>query len=49
MKDSDVFAKFTWNYGGHQVLLTGSFYKWKQTIPLEKQGDQFSITIVSFS
>jgi hypothetical protein len=46
MKESDVFAKFTWNYGGHQVLLTGSFYKWKQTIPLEKQGDEFSITIV---
>jgi hypothetical protein len=34
IKDSDVLAKFTWNYGGSQVLLTGSFYKWKQTIPL---------------
>lgn len=49
MKESDVFAKFTWNYGGHQVLLTGTFYKWKQTIPLQKQGDEFSITIVILS
>jgi hypothetical protein len=34
----NVLTKFTWNYGGNQVLLTGSFNRWKQTIPLEKQG-----------
>lgn len=33
-KNSEVFAKFTWNYGGNQVLLTGEFYGWKKSIPL---------------
>ncbi len=38
MKESDVWQTFTWNYGGNTVLLTGSFFKWKQTMALEKQG-----------
>jgi hypothetical protein len=33
-KDVDILTKFTWNYGGNTVLLTGSFNRWKQTIPL---------------
>ena len=34
LKDTDVWQTFTWNYGGNIVLLTGSFFKWKQTIAL---------------
>lgn len=46
MKDTDVWQTFTWNYGGNIVLLTGSFFKWKQTTALEKQGEEFKVTIV---
>ena len=30
---------FAWNLGGQQVLVTGSFNKWKQELPLMRNAD----------
>jgi hypothetical protein len=38
-RDNEVLTKFTWNYGGNSVYLTGSFNNWKKNIPMDKQGD----------
>lgn len=38
-RTDQVLTKFTWNYGGNSVYLTGSFNGWKKNIPMEKQGD----------
>ena len=31
---NDVLTKFTWNYGGSKVSLTGSFNNWQVMIPM---------------
>lgn len=45
-RDNDVLTKFTWNYGGNSVYLTGSFNNWKKNIQMDKQGDEFCITLL---
>ena len=45
---NDVLTKFTGNYGGNKVSLTGSFNKWNILIPMEKNGPEFSVTLVKY-
>jgi hypothetical protein len=33
-REDDAYTKFTWNYGGNSVYLTGSFNNWKKNIAM---------------
>lgn len=41
-----VNTSFKWSYGGSQVLVTGSFTGWKDHVPLQKVGNEFSTILV---
>jgi 5'-AMP-activated protein kinase regulatory beta subunit len=39
-------TKFTWRYGGSEVLLTGSFSNWRESVVLKPgEGDEMSTTL----
>ena len=41
-----MLTNFTWSHGGNNVLITGSFNSWKVQLPMERNEDIFSITLV---
>ena len=43
-----VNTSFKWNFGGHTVLLTGTFTNWKDHIPLQKVGHEFNVILVKY-
>ena len=47
MKYIVVNTYFRWNCGGNNVMLTGTFTGWKDHIPLQKVGQEFSTILVS--
>lgn len=42
-EEETVPTVFTWNQGGHEVYITGSFNKWKEKIPMRKSMGEFTI------
>lgn len=40
-----VSTKFTWRYGGNEVLLTGSFSNWRESVMLRKDGEEMTAVL----
>merc|ERR1711998_637763 len=40
-----VPTKFTWRYGGNEVLLTGSFSNWRESVVLRRDGDEMTAVL----
>jgi len=40
-----VPTKFTWRYGGNEVLLTGSFSNWRESVMLRKDGEEMTAVL----
>jgi len=38
-----VNTSFKWAFGGHTVAITGTFTNWKDHVPLQKVGNEFSV------
>ena len=47
-EEETVPTVFTWNQGGHEVYITGSFNKWKEKIPMRKSMGEFTIIKVEY-
>jgi hypothetical protein len=43
MKSDLVNHTFTWNFGGDEVVLIGSFNNWQERVPLQKNGHEFMV------
>eukprot|EP00181_Compsopogon_caeruleus_P006721 CAMPEP_0184678962 /NCGR_PEP_ID=MMETSP0312-20130426/1785_1 /TAXON_ID=31354 /ORGANISM="Compsopogon coeruleus, Strain SAG 36.94" /LENGTH=271 /DNA_ID=CAMNT_0027128101 /DNA_START=6 /DNA_END=821 /DNA_ORIENTATION=- len=42
---SIVPIPFSWNFGGHQVSVTGAWDQWTSKVPMHRQGNDFSTII----